>query len=421
MSMIVRIELGVVEIELPDDASVHVLDRDLEERIKEVQRAAFSEACSQIEAGLLKERTCPSCGGVLTVSDVDHRSVVMLAGAVSVPVRRLRCKECKARSAPLAAFLPEARHTLPVTERALRLATELGYAKSSDLLARLTGATVSHEQIRRFALSEATRIGVELERETDELFSCGVCPPGCVERDGQDTVVVAMDGGLVADRATGERFEARVGVVWSGVADVSEGRRTLLGRTAHAGIEDTATFARKMSTLAVKAGMTTAGTTIVIGDGAGWIRRTARDWFPDAVYVLDLYHLKRRISELFSREKDAAWRERVLSECVAGRPHAAVRILRSYDPGPDDRVREVHRRLINYITVNAEGIRNYTRTDLFGSGSVEKAVDVLVSRRLKCRGMSWLKPGALGILKLKLLRFNNEWDAHWESRFADAA
>jgi len=40
---------------------------------------------------------------------------------------------------------------------------------------------------------------------------------------------------------------------------------------------------------------------------------------------------------------------------------------------------------------------------------------------LKCRGMSWLKPGALGILKLKMLRFNNEWDTHWESRFADAA
>lgn len=115
------------------------------------------------------------------------------------------------------------------------------------------------------------------------------------------------------------------------------------------------------------------------------------------------------------------WRARVVSECAAGRPRAAARILRSYGPGPDDRTREIHRRLINYITANAEGIRNYTRTDLFGSGSVEKAVGVLVSRRLKCRGMSWLKPGALGILKLKMLRFNNEWDAHWESRFAEAA
>lgn len=279
MSMIVRIELGVLEIELPDDASVHALGRDLEQEIKKVQRKAFSEACSQVESALLTERTCPSCGGALTVADADRRSVVTLAGAVSVPVRRLRCKGCQRRSAPLAAFLPKARHTLPVVERALRLATELGYAKSSRLLAHLTGATVSPEQIRRLALSEATRIGVELERETDGLFSCGVCPPGCVKRDAGDTVVVAMNGGLAADRATGERFEARAGVVWSGAADVSKGHRRLLDRQAHAGIEDTVTFARKMSTLAVKAGMTTAGRTVVIGDGAGWIRRTARDWF----------------------------------------------------------------------------------------------------------------------------------------------
>lgn len=90
-------------------------------------------------------------------------------------------------------------------------------------------------------------------------------------------------------------------------------------------------------------------------------------------------------------------------------------------PGSDDRVRGISQRLVDYITANAEGVRNHTRTGLFGSGSVDKAVDVLVSRRLKCHGMSWLKPGALGVLKLTMLRFNNEWDAHWGSRFTEAA
>lgn len=421
MSMIVRIELGALELALPDCPSVAQLDTALEECVRELQRTAFATACSMIEADMIADRTCPHCGGVLTIDDVDHRRVSMLAGVASVRVRRLSCASCGARVSPLSSFLPASRHTLPVRERALRLATEIGYAKSSDILGRLTGATVSHEQIRRMALSESERIGVELSHETEELFTHGTCPAHVSARGAADTVVVAMDGGLVADRATGERFEARVGVVWCGTAEISKNRRMLLDRTGHVGIEDTATFARKMSTLAIRAGMLDAGRTIVIGDGAGWIRRTARDWFPGAIYVLDLYHLKHRVSELFWREDDTRYYESVMDACLAGRPHDAATLLRAYDPGAEERMRILHARLIGYVVANAEGIENYTRTDLFGSGCVEKAVDVLVSRRLKCRGMSWLKPGALGILKLKLLRFNNEWDAHWESRFAEAA
>jgi hypothetical protein len=50
-----------------------------------------------------------------------------------------------------------------------------------------------------------------------------------------------------------------------------------------------------MSVIAMEQGMLSAGRTIVIGHGAGWIRRIARDVFPEAVCVLDLYHLKHRI------------------------------------------------------------------------------------------------------------------------------
>lgn len=114
-------------------------------------------------------------------------------------------------------------------------------------------------------------------------------------------------------------------------------------------------------------------------------------------------------------------REAVTAVCVRGRPDEAIGLLRPFDPGEEERYQLLHERLMGYIGANAEGIRNYARTDLFGSGSVEKAVDIIVSRRFKCRGMSWLKPGAQSMLKLRLLRFNGDWDAHWESRFAEAA
>jgi hypothetical protein len=421
MSMIVRIELGVLEVELSDRPTAAEIDLALERPLAVKAREAFVAACAQAERELSVDRCCPVCRGRLRVRDTDRRRLVSLAGAVEVPVRRFECEACGERLSPMAELLPRTRHTLPVIERALLLATEVGYAKSSHLLRRLAGIPVSHEQIRRLAIAESARVDDSLERETAALFSQGICPSGCVERTADDTVVIAMDGGLVADRASGTNFEARVGVVWCGTASVSKGRRTLLGRRAHAGLEGTTEFAQHMSTLAIRAGMLSAGRTVVIGDGAGWIRRTARDWFPGAVYVLDLYHLKHRIGELLCRDGDERLREDVIAACLCGRPDQAAGMLRRFDPGSDARYRDLHARLISYIEVNAEGIRNYTRTDLFGSGSVEKAVDVIVSRRFKCRGMSWLRPGAQGMLKLKLLRFNDDWDAHWAGRYSEAA
>lgn len=421
MSMIVRLELGSVELVFDDVPTSAQLDLALERESRRARREAFTRAVGELERTLLEDRRCPVCAGSLVVHDVDHRRVEMLAGTASVPLRRLRCRHCGHRSAPLADMLPRGKHTLPVSERALRLATEVGYAKSADLLRHLLGVRMSPEQIRRVAIAESERVDDSLERETAELFEHGVAPSGCAERDEDDTVVIAMDGGLVADRASGAHFEARVGVVWCGTARVSKDRRVLLDRRAHAGIEQTTEFAQHMSTLAIKGGMLRAGRTVLIGDGASWIRRTARDWFPDAVYVLDLYHLKDRIGELLCREGDGAVREAVVSACVRGAPEEAIELLEDFDPGADERYRELHRRLIGYIRANAVGIRNYVRTDLFGSGSVEKAVDVIVSRRFKCRGMSWLKPGAAGMLKLRLLRYNDDWETHWGSRFAEAA
>jgi hypothetical protein len=47
---------------------------------------------------------------------------------------------------------------------------------------------------------------------------------------------------------------------------------------------------------------------------------------------------------------------------------------------------------------------------------MEKAVDLVVCRRFKSRGMSWFRPGVGHLLHLKLLRLNGTWDRHWAGR-----
>ncbi len=58
------------------------------------------------------------------------------------------------------------------------------------------------------------------------------------------------------------------------------------------------------------------------------------------------------------------------------------------------------------------GIENIPLLGGYGSGPVEKRVDITVARRFRKRGMSWYKKGANPLLRLRLLRLNGEWDAY---------
>lgn len=367
---------------------------------------------------MLGSRLCPECGTDLKIVKTSKRKIGLLCGPVRVPVRTWGCA-CGYTVRPLEPALPEGRHSLAVVERGLYLTTMIGYQRSSETLSHLTAAAISHGTLQRLAKSEAPRIDAVLAETTKQLYVNGVAPVELVTRTRADTLVVAMDGGFVPDRCTRHDFEAKTGVVYGIKAKVSKNRIELVDRVAYAGIETAQTFGERMSVIAMEQGMLSAGRVIVIGDGAGWIRRIARDVFPDAVYVLDLYHLKHRIRQVFPEEWEAGVRGEAISACLAGDPLGAVRVLRATAPAPERY--EAWHKLLYYIRRNALGIENYVRTDLFGSGCVEKAVDILISRRFKLRGMSWLKPGAQGMVKLKVLRYNRTWKDHWELRFAEAA
>ncbi|MBE0418288.1 MAG: UPF0236 family protein [Coriobacteriia bacterium] len=415
--MIVRVDLGVVEFDI-DAPTTAMLDVGLEGAVREAHRAAAVQAYAELEAQLLHSPECPLCGAGLRVVKTSKRKIGLLCGPVRIPVRTWSCS-CGHITRPLEQALPKGRHSLAVVERGLYLTTMIGYQRSSEALSHLSAAEISHGTLQRLAKAEASRIDEAIATTTQQLYTNGVAPAELVARTRADTLVIAVDGGFVPDRSTKHDFEAKCGVVYGMKATVSKDRVELVDRVAYAGIENIETFGRRMSVVAMEQGMLSAGRTIVIGDGAGWIRRMARDVFPGAVYVLDLYHLKHRIRQVFPEEWESRIRDEAIGACLAGDPIGAIRVLRAATPAPERD--EAYRRLLFYIRSNALGIENYTRTDLFGSGCVEKAVDILISRRFKLRGMSWLKPGAQGMVKLKVLRYNKAWNDHWGLRFAEAA
>lgn len=92
-----------------------------------------------------------------------------------------------------------------------------------------------------------------------------------------------------------------------------------------------------------------------------------------------------------------------------------ARLMREGSRSKDsDKVRRIAE-VMDYVRSNQDWIENIPKVNGYGSGPVEKTVDITVARRFKRRGMSWYKGGANTLLRLRLLKLNGEWDNYWES------
>ena len=77
---------------------------------------------------------------------------------------------------------------------------------------------------------------------------------------------------------------------------------------------------------------------------------------------------------------------------------------------PTDSLRE----LMTYVSNNAHWIGNYDRlrSEGYPVWAVEKAVDIVINRRLKGRrGMRWKRACADEVVALRVLTLNNDWNS----------
>jgi len=359
---------------------------------------------------------CQRCGGGWQRNGRKRRVLGTLLGTVAFERVRLRCEGCGAERYPLdEALALEAgmKHTLGVRERALWAATEVSYEKSERFLAKFTGLAVSRGTIHTLAREEGERLLAQDAQARQAVFEHGQPPPP-PEREPR-VLFIEVDGTGVKNRATRTSMEAKVGVVFSERARVSRHRVELVGKRCVASLEPAEAFGELLWLAAVRHGVEQAEQVVFISDGAAWIKGVHATHFPQALYVLDLWHLERALRATLGAEHPAV--PAMLAAAVAGQPEALLLRLRQLAVrAPTVEVQAALRQLIEYIQANAEGIRNLPRAAVWGSGPVEKQVDVLVARRLKTRGMSWYRRGAAALQRLRLLKANADWDAYWAAR-----
>jgi hypothetical protein len=398
---------------------VHWIEEELLRMREEVFLGVLKRVMREIEEDVLKrEKFCEKCGLVLVRNGRERRKIKTLVGAVELNRVRLRCQGCCEDIYPLDEAIGLGcgeQMTLGVRERALWAAVEVSYEKAHQFLEKFTGLEASRHKIHQMALEEGERIEQWEEERRREVFEKGQSL-GVIGQKVPEVLYIQVDGTGVNDRASGEWMECKVGASFSERVWVSKGRVCLMDKRSYASIEGVEAFGEKFFLECVKQGVLGAKEVFFIGDGANWIRRLKENYFPEATGVLDIWHLERELKKALGEEKSSLL-ELLKGFALSGKGSEILQGLMK--EGAKVKTMEERKKIMeamSYVRSNLDWIENIPKVKGYGSGPIEKTVDITVARRFKKRGMSWYKRNANPLLKLRLLKLNGEWDAYWQQR-----
>ena len=153
--------------------------------------------------------------------------------------------------------------------------------------------------------------------------------------------------------------------------------------------------------------------------GAGgdrWITSGIRDQFPQATYFLCSFHLNKHLRESLPGKKPE---QKVIKDLLFSKQieEALARIDQLLVSSSDPNGRQVLKELYSYISNNRQGITNQVTLkdkDIARTRAIESNVNLAIATRLKKKGRSWSKPGALSLLKVKEKILNGNWDSRWK-------
>jgi len=368
-------------------------------------------------------------------------------GKVTFPRQRIFCKTCRKWVIPLneALGLHTEEQSLERTSIALQQLSSLyavnqPYRLAAEAVRNVTQdpEVISHQQIKLIVDHQGDELR-QYEEQKRKRISHGVVREIVDEvriqrsrsptRSGQ--FYVCMDGILVrSNKGKGQWHEGKIGFLCTDerVAVGKKGRLRIPNKRYISSYGNSSVFGSRVYAEAVQMGMREYVEVIVLGDGARWIREVHKQCFPYAMYVLDWYHLNRKVCRAFryTFPEDKAFRRElrrpVTSLLWKGHKEEALKNLqelyvRLLSEGKQALLekREGMQKLIEYIQNNWEGIVDYRQMQkdgyLIASTLVEGAANLVVSKRQKKKqGMHWSRSGADALCALRTLWLNGEWE-----------
>jgi len=342
----------------------------------------------------------------------------MMGGKITYSRSRMICKNCGTNCYPLDEAIGISngvKHSVRVSEAILDMVTDLPYAKTSRYMQKLAGIEISPQKIADIVSVEGAKLLAADEKERRQAFEESATFPEEIAK--KSLAIVQVDSTGINDRKSRSWMDTKVGIIYSQSAKVSKKRNLILDKNIYATLEGIEKFKQNFYLSCHKMGVFGASLVIFVADGMPWIRKLQKDMFPKAIYLLDPYHLRKNIELAYGKENtditDTLFELACFGESSTLLENIRLDIACCRDPDRQGKLKD----LFIYIRSNADGIENYKKVGILGSGAIEKTVDILVARRFKGRGMSWYETNAAKLLRLRLLKLNGEWDNYWNKMF----
>ena len=371
--------------------------------------------------------------------EVRSRRVLTALGAVEITRPWYLCPHCHQGQFPADQQLDiENTEFSPGVRRMQALVgQDASFDHGREQMALLAGLEVTAKSVERVAESIGTDIARREQQQVDRAVQLDLpivlgepVPILYVQMDGTGVPVVKKEtegrkGKL--DGLPAHTREVKLGCVFTQTGWDEEGFAVRdRGSTTYTGaIENAEQFGKRLYVEAWKRGWSRAKKKVVIGDGAEWIWNIAKDHFPGAVQIVDLFHARQHLWELarllFANDtkRRNQWiglhQKRWLDKGKIAKLVASLRSLQTADP-------ELAKKIGNdadYFATNAARMNHpkFRKQHLFvGSGVIEAGCKTVIAHRFKQSGMFWTVRGANAVLALRCCHLNGRFEDYWTER-----
>ena len=383
---------------------------------------------------------CP-CGQQALYRELRSKTVLTAVGTVELTRPYYLCPNCHAGQFPADQELDVGNTEFSPGVRRMQalVGQDASFDHGREQMQLLAGLEVTTKSVERVAESIGADIARGEQQEIDRAVQLDLpiilgkpVPILYVQMDGTGVPVVKReteDRQGKPDGLPAHTREVKLGCVFTqtgwdqeGFALRDPGSTTYIG-----GIENAAQFGKRLYVEAWKRGWSRAEKKVVIGDGAEWIWNLAKDHFPGAIQIVDLFHARQHLWDLArllfpnDTKHRNQWiglhQKRWLDKGKIGKLVTSLHSIRATDTELAKKIRNA----ADYFATNAARMNypKFRKQHLFvGSGVIEAGCKTVIGRRLKQSGMFWTVKGANSILALRCCHINGRFEDYWEARRA---
>lgn len=380
-------------------------------------------------------RDC-SCGAQARYVDRRSKTFETVLGPLQLQRAYYHCSACGHGFCPRDASLGI--HHSSLSPGVLRMVASVGarvsFEESSILLHQLAAVTVDPKQVERHAEAIGREVAADERQEIAPMEQTPLPPTLYLGMDGTGIPIRHSEltgrSGKQAD-GTAKTREVKLCTIWSAEARDEEDHpvRDQGSVSYSAAIESAATpdasrvrsdFTERVLRETNRRRFCQAESTAVIGDGAAWIWNIAQELFPNAIQIVDRFHVKQHLSDLAKALHPAnpsqatVWAKQRHDQLDDGKLAALLGTLRPFMDSSEEA-----RKCYHYIRRNRHRMR-YPRFHHMGlctsSGVVEAGCKVAIATRLKRAGMHWTVPGSNAIIALRCCILSGRFEDFWERR-----